>query len=356
LSNPGAEIEPESTKLDPRQRSLITSWWQFWVGLAVSLVCLVLALRDVDLRGVLSTLAQVNGGWLALAVISVLATFIAKSIRWKFLFHVSNRPPLKRAFTIQSIGMLLNTFAPARLGDLARAYLMGEAEGKSKVYTLGTVVVEKFIDLFLLFLSFVLLSQIALPGWLNRSPVQLGLILLIGILGVCILLWKGNPLFIWGRSLTKFLPAAWTEYIVSRTRLGLNSLDVFRQPWQLFWVIFWSVISWLLGLSTNVLVFASLGLNLSLWVALLLFVVLQAGVALPSSPGRIGVFHYLTLITLLFFSVGKEAALGCGLILHLVVVGPIGIIGAVCLWWEKVTWIKMTEATVKLKELLKRPT
>ena len=174
-----------------RQRSLLASW-QFWVGLAISLVCLALALREVDLNGVLLTLEQVKAGWLALAVLTVLATFVAKAIRWKLLFHASNRPPVKRAFTIQAIGMLLNTFAPARLGDLARAYLMGEAEGKSKAYTLGTVIVEKFIDLCLLVLSFVLLSQIALPGWLKNSPQQLGLVLLIGVLVVGICSGKGT--------------------------------------------------------------------------------------------------------------------------------------------------------------------
>ena len=293
--------------------------------------------------------------WLALAVLSVLATFVAKAVRWKLLFHASNRPPLRRAFSVQAIGMLLNTFAPARLGDLARAYLMGEAEGKSKVYTLGTVGIEKFIDLFLLFLSLALLSQTALPGWLKTSPQQLGLILLVMILVVGLLIWKGRALLAWGRPLVRFLPAAWMEWIAGHTRLGLDSLDVFRQPWQLFWVMVWSVISWLLGLSTNVLVFSALGLRLSLWVALLLFVVLQAGVALPSSPGRIGVFHYLTLITLMFCGVANEAALSCGFILHLVVIGPIGILGALCLWWEKVTWVKMTDATARLRDLLRRP-
>jgi glycosyltransferase 2 family protein len=354
LKNPQTEIEPVATELNARQRPLATSW-QFWAGLVISLVCLGLALREVDLKGVLATLEQVNAGWLALAVLSVLATFVAKAVRWKLLFHVSNRPPVKRAFNIQAIGMLLNTFAPARLGDLARAYLMGEAEGKSKVYTLGTVVVEKFIDLFLLFLSLALLTQIALPGWLKTSPQQLGLILLVIIVVVGILIWKGNALFERARPLVKFIPATWIEWISSHTRLGLNSLDVFRQPWQLFWVIVWSVISWTLGVSTNFLVFTSLGLHLSLWVALLLFVVLQSGVALPSSPGRIGIFHYLTLITLVFFAVGKDAALGCGFILHLVVIGPIGIVGAICLWREKVTWVKMTGATAHLRDWLKRP-
>jgi uncharacterized protein (TIRG00374 family) len=335
---------------------LITSW-QFWVGLAISLVCLVLALRDVDLNGVLLTLYQVNAGWLILAVLSVLATFVTKSIRWKFLFHASNRPSLKRAFSIQAIGMLLNTFVPARMGDLARAYLMGEAERKSKVYTLGTVIVEKFIDLLSVFLILLfLLTQIALPGWLAGSPLRLGTGLFIGVILIGVLVWKGDRVLVWGQRLFTILPNAWADWLANRTQLGLQSLEVFRQPGQLLWVIFWTLVSWLLALSTNTLVFAAMGLHLSLWVALVLLVVLQVGVALPSSPGRIGVFHYLTLITLLYFSVGREAALGCGVILHLVVIGPIGIVGVASLWWEKVTWKTLAEAAKKFGDLLKRAT
>ena len=63
-----------------------------------------------------------------------------------------------------------------------------------------------------------------------------------------------------------------------------------------------------------------MGLRLSIWASVLLLVVLQAGLSVPSSPGRIGVFHYLTLVTLMFFAVDRETALSSGVILHLVVI------------------------------------
>ena len=105
-------------------RSIFLSW-QFWLGLVVSLVCLVLALRDIDYGGVVAGLRIINGWLLLLAIFSVLATFLVKAVRWKMLFQAVNRPSVQRAFSIQAIGMLLNTFAPARLGDLAHAYFNG---------------------------------------------------------------------------------------------------------------------------------------------------------------------------------------------------------------------------------------
>ena len=77
-----------------------------------------------------------------------------------------------------SVGMMMNSFLPARLGDFTRAYLIGEAESDSKVYVLGTVAVEKVADLLFLLLSLmVLLSQMALPEWLSGSARGMALML-----------------------------------------------------------------------------------------------------------------------------------------------------------------------------------
>jgi uncharacterized membrane protein YbhN (UPF0104 family) len=336
--------------------------WQFWLGLVVSLVCLVLALRDVDYAGVMAGLSNINGWLLLLAILSVLATFLVKAFRWKMLFRVVNRPPVQKAFSIQAIGMLFNTFAPARLGDLARAYLMGESEETSKVYVLGTVVVEKFLDLiFLLFAMALVLSQIVAPDWFtpgsSGSGSSVGRLIIAVIVGggvFGLLIWKGPVLSGWLRRLFKFLPAAWLKWLDAQLSLGIQSLDVFRQTGQLAGVLGLSLLSWLLAASTNALVLAAMGLKLSIWASVLLLVVLQAGLSVPSSPGRIGVFHYLTLITLMFFAVDRETALSSAFILHLVVIGPIGIVGALCLWWEKITWNTLARATAQLMEFFKR--
>jgi glycosyltransferase 2 family protein len=352
-------IERPKTAL-PARMSLPS--WQFWLGLAVSLACLVLSLRDVDYSGVMAGLRKINGWLLFLAILSVLATFLVKAVRWKMLFQPVDRPSVQKAFAIQAIGMLFNTFAPARLGDLARAYLIGESEETSKVYALGTVVVEKFLDLiFLLFTMLLVLSQIVAPDWLTsgfsgsgNSTQRLVIAIVIGGGVFGLLIWRGPAISGWLRRLFRFLPATWVKWLDAQINLGIRSLDVLRQPGQLAVVLGLSVASWILAASTNALVLAAMGLKLSIWASVLLLVVLQAGLSVPSSPGRLGVFHYLTLVTLVFLGVEREAALSSGVILHLVVIGPIGIVGAVCLWWEKITWNTLARATSQLKEIFKR--
>ena len=119
----------------------------------------------------------------------------------------------------------------ARLGEFARAYLMGEAEADSKVYVLGTVAVEKVADLLFLLLSLmVLLSQMALPEWLI-GPAR-GTALLIAILVPCFVLlaWQRDFFLRMVEWTSRFVPSAWREGLVRQTRYGLASLDVVRRP------------------------------------------------------------------------------------------------------------------------------
>ena len=82
--------------------------------------------------------------------------------------------------------------------------------------------------------------------------------------------------------------------------------------------------------------FVALNLPLSLAAALFLLVVLEIGVAIPSVPGKLGVFHYLCTLALGVFGLEKGEALGYAVLLHFVVFAPPSILGAALLWWETV--------------------
>lgn len=330
--------------------------WQLWIGIVFSLGFLVLALRDVDLRETANALRGVNVLILSAAVISYLLSTAAKAIRWQLLLAVRKAPSFSRAFSVMSVGMMMNSFLPARLGDFTRAYLIGEAESDSKVYVLGTVAVEKVADLLFLLLSLmVLLSQMALPEWLSGSAR--GVALMLAILAPCFVLlaWQRDFILRMVERTSRFVPLAWREWLVQQIRYGLTSLDIVRYPRLLIGLFVWSLIIWILSALTNYLVFLSLNLVLpfwaSLWASLLLLVVLQVGTAVPSSPGRIGVFQYLAILTLSIFSVNKDVALGYSIILYLVVYVPMVLIGGYCLWREKITWQKINEAAAMLNRL-----
>jgi glycosyltransferase 2 family protein len=104
---------------------------------------------------------------------------------------------------------------------------------------------------------------------------------------------------------------------------------------------------------TNWLVWKAMGQAWPLPAALLLLVVLQAGVAVPSSPGRIGVFQYLTILTLSLFAVAKAVALSYSVLLHLTTYAPMLGLGAYYLWREKTTWQKLEEAARRLEGRLR---
>ena len=342
--------EPGPVVSAPRRWGLTS--WQLWLGIGFSLGFLWLALRGVDLTVTANVLRRVNVPILGAAVASYVLSAVAKAIRWRLLLAARKAPSFGRAFSVMSVGVMANAFLPARLGEFTRAYLMGESEADSKVYVLGTVAVEKVTDLlFLLLALMVLLSRMVLPEWL-AGPAR-GTALVLAILVPCFVLLVWQRDFFWRmvERASRFVPSAWREWLVRQTRYGLTSLDVTRRPRLLIGLFGWSLIAWMISALTNYLVFLALELALPVWASLLLLVVLQVGIAVPSSPGRIGVFQYLVILTLSIFAVNKDVALGVGIILYLVVYVPMVLIGGYCLWREKVTWQKLIEAATTLSRL-----
>jgi len=67
-----------------------------------------------------------------------------------------------------------------------------------------------------------------------------------------------------------------------------------------------------------------------------LLIVLKIGVAVPSVPGKLGIFHYLCTLALGVFGLEKGAALGYAVLLYFVVFVPPSLLGALFLWWESV--------------------
>ncbi len=326
--------------------------WQLWLGSIFSLGFLALALRDVHLSDVGEAIGKVNVSLLALAVAIAVATNVAKGARWRFLLAVRKAPSLARAFSILSIGLMVNAFVPARLGELVRAYLMGEAEADSKVFALGTIAVEKVTDVaFLVLAVALLLTQMALPDWLTRPSQGIALALTAVVPVFLLLAWQNDRAMAVLERVTHHIPVDWREPVVRQGRLGLASLGVLRQPRLLAGLLAWSLGVWLLSALTYYLVLRAMGLSLPIWASLLLLVVLQAGVAVPSSPGQIGVFHYLAILSLSVFGVAKDVSLGAGVVLHLVIYAPIALIGAWCLWRENLPWRKLIEAASRLTSL-----
>jgi glycosyltransferase 2 family protein len=340
-------LSPETL---PIKQSPKLEYWQILVGLALSIGSIYLAIQGVNLSQVLSAISGAIPVYIGLAVVVSFATLAAKAARWRLLFN-QQAPTFQRSFAIQNIGIFLNSIVPARLGDFLRAYLMGEENNQSKVYVLGTIVVEKIFDMFFIVISIVLLlPQVVFPNWVSK-PSELTAIFVVIILIIgSLVAWKREVVFHLMERWSKVLPHHWQGWILRQAGNLLSSLECVRNTRQLINILVWSFLIWALGFGTNLLVFWAMGLTLSFLPAIFLLIVLQVGVAVPSSPGRIGVFHYLTVLALSVFSIEKGPALSYGIVLHLVVFVPLTLLGAYYIWEEKISWSRIMR-TIRLVKL-----
>jgi uncharacterized protein (TIRG00374 family) len=114
-------------------------------------------------------------------------------------------------------------------------------------------------------------------------------------------------------------------------RSGLASLVVLKQMRELAKLGIWSVVIWATAILTNHLTLLALNIRLPIAASILVLVVLQVSLSLPSIPGRIGVFEYLCVLSLAVFGIKQANAFTYGILLHMVALLPSTLLGLVFL-------------------------
>ncbi|MDX1663810.1 MAG: lysylphosphatidylglycerol synthase transmembrane domain-containing protein [Candidatus Promineifilaceae bacterium] len=264
---------------------------QFWVGIAVSVVSLAALLLIIDPTAIAAALRAADYRFAFLSVVGILIFLMLRAVRWRFMLE--NEIAWSRVFHIQNIGYMLTQLLPFRVGDVARAVLIGNVPPITLPQGLSSMVVERVLDLLLIVTLLPLaLAQIGTVPAEIRSVAQIAG--LAAVAATLVLIIAANQ-----RALALRLTAAvlarltfldsetWTRRAYQLLR-GLSSLENLRSALVL---ILFSVIVWLpIIFSYHLMLIA---VQLQPTVAMSAFIVSVAGlsIAAPSSPGHIGVFH-----------------------------------------------------------------
>lgn len=327
------------------RRRLASRPLRLGAGVLVSALTLYLAAREVRPTEVWQALTTANPGWLALALGSVAVNTLARALRWRTLLGRRGASiPFSKLLVALILGMTLNLIFPARAGDLSRAYTVGGL-GPGRTFTLGTVALEKLLDLVafaILFLALVALMP--LPDWVDASALTLVALALACALLLALLIYRREqarpapeaPVARQPGSLRAHRAfGAWNTFVAwSRARLrpALASLEVLQTRAALTRLALWTAVVWGTGLLTNHLTLLALQIYLPLSAALLVLVALQIGISIPSVPGRIGVFEYLCVLSLAIFGVARGPGLSYGLLLHFISMLPMILGGPAAIW------------------------
>jgi glycosyltransferase 2 family protein len=327
--NARPEVRPATASPPDVFRDLL----RLGLSLIVAALTLWLAFRGAAIGGLRSALGRADVFWILLALGSVLVSVAVAVVRWRVLFHPQSASlswtNLAGAFLV---GQMLNIMLPLRLGEMARAYWLSRSEGIPIGRALGTIGVEKLADLASLGLTAVaLLVLAAVPPW-AQSP---GRVLVItgatASAGILFLAASRRWLLQCATRAAQRWPRAVGRRVVDlveTTLEGSRALD----SWNMSAAVgVLSILVPLLAASTNYLLFIAFHLTLPLLAALLLLVSLQVANTIVSVPGNLGVFHYVTVLTLGAYSVDHDAALAYAIVLYLVALVPKILAGGVLL-------------------------
>ena len=104
-------------------------------------------LRGADLGRVADAMLSARLDLIGLAVLAMVATYLARAIRWCYLLEPLGRVHLGVALRATVMGFAATAMLPGRVGELLRPYVLARQERLSVSATIGTVVLERLLDL-----------------------------------------------------------------------------------------------------------------------------------------------------------------------------------------------------------------
>src|SRR6187551_2753703 len=129
---------------------------KYLVLLLVAAALLLFAFRGMNVNKILHEILHANMFWVALSGIFSIIAFIIRAHRWNLLIEpLGYTPSLKKTTYSLMVGYFANLALP-RLGEVSRCGALSKSESIPFNKLLGTVIVERIIDVLSLFVCILL--------------------------------------------------------------------------------------------------------------------------------------------------------------------------------------------------------
>lgn len=312
-------------------------WFKHLAGAGITVLCLVVFLRQVNVADLLDALAHFHWVYLVAGVASLSVGYALRILRWSMMLRAAGANVVFRDCCAPFLGSIaLNNVLPLRLGDVVRALVFPRSMGITKTTATSSLIVERLVDLMTLLASLAIglfaIRAIAIPEALKASALSLaiigGIVLALGFF------FSGALGRVFGRLSSRARErGAGKRAAVCDTVAGLlDGFDVMSRPRLLLAMLVVSMLVWAGEAGLFYFVLLGSGVEGSPLVALLVMAVATLSTLVPSSPGYVGPFH-LAAFTAISLVGGTAVQAGSyAVIVHLALWLPTTLAGAIAIW------------------------
>ncbi len=287
------------------------------LGIIISAVLVYLSVRGIDFQGISRDLKKISFSYVAVFLIIAIFMQWLRSYRWGVILQPLQKIDQLSLFSVTSVGFLAIAAIPARIGELARPYLISKKSSIKMSAALGTIIVERVLDGFaVLTISVIVFFFNDLPSWMIKSSLLLFILTLLIFFCIAGLIWRRDKaLKIINRILGK-LPGEFAHKIDAAVHRFIDGLQIIVNIKLLLYLLLLSSLIWLLDVLAIYVLLEAFGFTLPVMASFLIMIVLIVGIAIPAAPGFIGSWHYSCIVALAFFGIAKTEAFSFAVVYH----------------------------------------
>ena len=236
-------------------------------GILISLICIVLvylSVRDINLHDVFIALEKIKLSYVIFFILLVIFMQLLRSYRWGVILHPMEKIDQVSLFSVTSVGFLAIAAIPARIGELARPYLISKRSSIKMSSALGTILVERVLDGFsVLAIAVIVIFLTDLPPFMIKSGF---VFFLLAFLMFCfiafLILRKEKALKLINKILNK-LPGKFANKMDELIYHFIDGFQIITNIKLLLYLFFLSALIWLVDVMAIYVLLLAFGFNLA---------------------------------------------------------------------------------------------
>jgi glycosyltransferase 2 family protein len=299
----------------------------------------VWVLHDFHIVKSLRQMANVNWEWVLLGMAFDVISYWVQALRWKFLLTPFGKVSLSRTTRAVFAGLFANLVFPLRPGEFLRSYLISNQEDITLGRVLGSVGVERLIDLVIATAALGIASLfVDLPQRFKRAADILGVVSLAVVAIIVALIFYFE--FKLGKD--PEIPAE-AKHLRAKIMRALTGLHAMGTAPSFYPAVLTSMAMPALQVLALWSMIRSYGLGLSFMAAVVVLLVINIGVSLPNAPANVGSYQFFCVLGVSIFGVEKTTATGFSFFAWFVLTVPFIFLGFAALVRSGMTLRTMRE-------------